>query len=88
MPDLSGPTAQPEMEGCEKRKGSEKQLTLSDSMYRGLREMVGGLSEGVNDTSAVYIYRKIDLQLCKWVEREANNFPQKTHLCQSPNTRA
>ena len=35
------------------------------------REIVGGLSEGVKDTSSVYTYRKIDLQLCKLIKREA-----------------
>jgi len=50
-----------------------------------LKEMVCGLSEEVNDTSAVYIYRKIDLQLSKLVKRGANNF-LKGHTFANPQT--
>ena len=39
--------------------------------------MFGGLSEGVNDTSAVYMYEKIDLQLHKQIEGELVDFLER-----------
>jgi len=79
VPGFSGPVAQPEMEGFEGSNDNKNLLTLSDSVYANFgaqetswRETVGGLSEEVNDTSAVYIYRKIDLQLYKWLNKEVN----------------
>ena len=62
-------------ERVSERKDNQNQPALFDSIYAGFgaqetpwRETVGGLSEGVNVTSAVYIYRKMDLQLCKSIE--------------------
>lgn len=81
MPDFSGPIVQPEIKGFEGRNDNKIQQTLSDSMYAslGAQEIswggIGGLSEGVNDTSVVYIYMSIDLQLCNWFEGEVNRFP-------------